>query len=655
MTNLLRRLPALFGLIALAFVTSADAQSAGTEDSGHTADPAMLTAFNLALTRARAGELDPNGALANMLADYPLAPYLSAARLRHRLATDPSQSLDRTIKRFVEAHPKLPPARQLRRKWLDSLLTRRRWQRLLAEADSETDSSRLRCGIVHARIEQDETPKDAALALWNVGYSQPDACDPVFAWLKQSGLLTTRVIKKRAEQAIVAGHDGLARYLNKKLDNGSHSHDQLTRWLQVTDAPARLGRFEQIPQPIAIAVFKRFARADLDQAAEALPTIVRRLTLDNHSRYRMRRFVALLYAQNHRVEALKWFDRISDARMANDEHAFGWAIRSTIYQQQWPRALERLNKLPERYAQQPKWRYWRARALAELGQQDKSEAIYRQLADKRAYYGFRAADHLDRNYNLNTQNVSLDAEARRGLSNDPSINRARLLYRADQTHRATREWVLALDNADQSSLAEAAVLAYRWGWYSRAIITLADSDHWDDLRVRYPVPYSDIIKPAAGSNDLSEALIRAVIRTESLFQTAIRSSANAVGLMQLLPSTARYVANSSGDDDLASAPLTDATINIQLGSRLLAKLRQRWNDNLVLAIASYNAGEGKVADWLPKEPRSADVWIANIPYTETRRYVKRVLKHTIVFEARSDNDPVRLVERLLKVTPHYRN
>ena len=120
-----------------------------------------------------------------------------------------------------------------------------------------------------------------------------------------------------------------------------------------------------------------------------------------------------------------------------------------------------------------------------------------------------------------------------------------------------------------------------------------------------------------------------MMRQESRFITDIRSSAGAVGLMQLMPATARQMGKELG----ISVPrwkLIQGELNIKLGVKYLNHVLSRFDNNLVLAAAAYNAGPSRVNKWIADAPRDADVWVETIPFDETRDYVKAVLFNTVV-------------------------
>jgi soluble lytic murein transglycosylase len=135
------------------------------------------------------------------------------------------------------------------------------------------------------------------------------------------------------------------------------------------------------------------------------------------------------------------------------------------------------------------------------------------------------------------------------------------------------------------------------------------------LRARYPLEYEHIIRGHARTYDLDPALLAAVIYTESRFDPSARSSAGAVGLMQLLPDTAKGIALRTGGNRFVVADLLDPEINVRYGSWYLDHLRDRYGDTR-LALAAYHAGQGNVDAWL----RSG----GGIRFPETRAYLDAV-------------------------------
>jgi soluble lytic murein transglycosylase len=138
--------------------------------------------------------------------------------------------------------------------------------------------------------------------------------------------------------------------------------------------------------------------------------------------------------------------------------------------------------------------------------------------------------------------------------------------------------------------------------------------------ITLPLRHEDIIRQQAAAKGLDPALIAGVIYAESKFRD-LTSHAGAMGLMQLTPDTARYIANLSGGTKFKLEDLSTPQVNISYGSFYLRYLMNRYDGNLVLVLAAYNAGGGNVDRWL-KEGRTR---VRDIPFPETREYIKRVI------------------------------
>ena len=147
----------------------------------------------------------------------------------------------------------------------------------------------------------------------------------------------------------------------------------------------------------------------------------------------------------------------------------------------------------------------------------------------------------------------------------------------------------------------------------------------DLMRVIFPLDYWPLIKKYAEAQALDPYLIAALMAQESTFTAEIRSSANAYGLMQIIPGTGRRYARKLGIRRFSTASLTNPETNVRLGTEYFSDLVERF-DGAHFALASYNAGESRVAQWLKASPGlPQDEFIDNIPFPETQTYVKRIL------------------------------
>jgi len=236
------------------------------------------------------------------------------------------------------------------------------------------------------------------------------------------------------------------------------------------------------------------------------------------------------------------------------------------------------------------------------------------------------------------------------LESRAAVVRARELFYVGQEGRGRSEWQSFLRHLPNEEKTQAAILAHRWGWHSRAISTAASLGEYDDLSIRYPLPYKTSFNEFAAQANIASTWAYGIARSESLFMRDVRSSAGAIGLMQLMPATGRDVARGIKLPYSGMTTLIDPASNIRLGTTYLGQMAERYGGNQVPATAAYNAGPHRVDRWLPEAgTMDARIWIENIPFNETRKYVKRVLSAQTIFHWRMTGETRRLSEALLLV------
>ncbi len=166
-----------------------------------------------------------------------------------------------------------------------------------------------------------------------------------------------------------------------------------------------------------------------------------------------------------------------------------------------------------------------------------------------------------------------------------------------------------------------------------------------ERRWLYPWPFEEIVLYHAGRNNIDPYLVAGLINNESRFRAAAKSERGAVGLMQLMPETADWVAREMGVGRLGEGALLNPDTNVRLGCWYLSELLHEFEGNEVLALAAYNAGRGTVRQWMKEHNWDASFQdVQEIPYQETRAYVKRVLadrgkyKNLYLFVERSERN-----------------
>jgi len=573
------------------------------------------------------------GQVVSQLDDYPLAPYLHWQDLRQRLRTADR----RDVNAFLERHPDLPVSALLRSQWLHQLGRDQQWQDFLA-ADRGQQNVSLRCyrlQALRAREGVDQDWVEQARDLWMVGHSQPNACDPVFKVLYDNNLLNPQQRWTRIERIMEANNPDLAQALRSRLD--ADQRGWLDHWVAVHANPA--ARLQNVSFDLKDARGQRILESGLLRlAARDRPAATRLLNqyaasgrMDAAVEHAVRRSIALRSAWSRDDNALALLEALPDE--AVNDQVLEWRARLALVRQDWQRLMSAVWALPLSEQGKSEWRYWKAEALRQTGQPESATVLLEDLARERHYYGFLAADRLGLPYAMNHSPTRVDGDVLAALQQRPGVRRAREFQVLKLDLESRREWFSGLGSMDPDDMAHAAVLALQLGWYDRAIITANRAGLHDDLDLRFPMAMADKFRRHAGEQGVDLALAYAISRKESAFAVDARSPVGALGLMQVMPATGRQVAGGLGLAAPNEAALIGADLNLQLGNAYLAQMLKRFNGNLIMAAASYNAGPGRVVGWRKdNQGQDAAIWIENITYGETRDYVKSILAFRAVYD-----------------------
>ncbi|MCK5722454.1 MAG: transglycosylase SLT domain-containing protein [Gammaproteobacteria bacterium] len=586
------------------------------------------------------------------LTDYPLYPYLLFRKLERRISSTSNQK----IQHFLLTYHDTPLANKLYYRWINSL-ARRGKSNALVRYFRPTQNTRLLCHYANALHKTGKKGKAFSLMgeLWLTGESLPKSCDPILKKWKTAGYMTTPRIWARIHLVMNKGKRRLATYIGKSLPKKERFW--LSLWKKVQRQPEYVLKADQhfknqhspVMHWILVDGMTRLSRRKPLIAAQYWQEIRSKYHFNNEEKERIERRLALSLA---RAATPLSRETLKELKLDNrDENVIAPHILSAISDKDWDGALAWLNNLKSNPLNSERWQYWRARTLEEMGRLDEARSLYLQITDNRSYYSFLAADRIGDRYQLTHRPINSPAAELTKLQHIPAVARAGELYQLKRIVDARREWHFAIQQMDKKQLLIAAELATKWGWHDRSIITLALAQYWDDLELRFPLTHKKYIEKQAKHEKINPAWAFAVIRQESAFTTDARSSAGALGLMQLMPGTARQVARSLRIKRPNRRDLLKSNINIKLGIRYLRKLQKRFNGSSVLATAAYNAGPHRVKRWLPKEEtQSADLWIENVPFTETRKYLKRVLTYTIIYEQRLGLESKPLLERMTPIS-----
>jgi len=319
-----------------------------------------------------------------------------------------------------------------------------------------------------------------------------------------------------------------------------------------------------------------------------------------------------------------------------DEKISDWILRAAVREHDWQVINQLTNAMIEAHGLESltdRQRYWRAHATLENGDPNSAERQWRALAAERSFYGFMSADLTGLDYSLNHSAIEVDDIELQELAKTPSMRRLREWLLLDEVYKANLEWNLLKRDLSQRQLLAAARLAQHWQAPNLAIQAAIAARYWNDIELRFPLEYRQEIDGITAPLGIDNSLVMSLTRQESAFNEKASSPVGALGLMQLMPKTARQIGKTLGLK-VSRSKLLEGDTNITLGSHYLDSLLDRYSGNTVLATAAYNAGPYRVDSWLQEVQncQRIDTWIENIPYNETRHYVQNILTYRVIYD-----------------------
>ena len=623
----------LAALLALAAATAAPAVARASPDTD-------FLAAKAAYERGDRGRLE---ALAPSLQAHVLEPYLAWWRLKLAIdTTDPA-----AIRAYAAGHAGSPLADRALAEGLRAAGRRGDWAGFRAlYGNGGWDDVEILCYAHQAARSRDgESALAAAKPLWFSGQATPEACEPLFAALVANGSITLDDRWTRYRLALEAGNVRLAQQVAESLPAAERIDPRDFRRVEAKPAAELAqGAFRwkhRDGRELALYALDRAARADATAARVAWLKWRDRCT-DAERRWGNGRLAYHASRQLLPWAIDAWREPVPEALSA-DAHA--WRVRAALRAQAWRDVLAAIDAMPATIASESAWRFWRARALVESGRADEGRALLRAIARDPEYHGLLAADRLGLCVDRENAPAVPDPAWQAAFRARPGVARAIKLAELDLRADSQREWLAVVRDLDDAGLLQASMVAAAHSMHDRAINTAIRTREHHDYALRYPMPFRERFAAAAREHAIDEWALFGIARQESRFVPQIVSSAGAMGLMQLMPSTARLVAQQTGRTDYRPSRIADNEINTLFGAYYFKYWLDRLDASLPLALAAYNAGPGRAQSWRPPAPLDAAIWVETIPFNETRDYVKKVLAN-MVWYARELGDPAAtLAER----------
>lgn len=410
----------------------------------------------------------------------------------------------------------------------------------------------------------------------------------------------------------------------------------------------------------ALLALIHLALSDADRAAHLLQQLLGS-QLNEEQRHWAWGVIGQQAARRLSEQALDYFAKVPAGELSDEQ--LGWRARAALRQGQWALVLTSVQAMSEQAAQEPVWVYWHGRAISALASSPSQRAqathLLQGIAGVRGFYEQLALDELGQRLQPPAAPLPLSTEEKTAVRADAGLSRALLAIEIGLRSEGVREWnyVTRLHRpggmSDRELLAAAELACERKVW-DRCINASERTRSVVDFAQRFPLPYREVVLARSSQIGLDPAYVYGLIRQESRFVMNSRSSVGAAGLMQVMPATARWTAQKIGLVNFQPQQLSERDTNIAIGTGYLKLLLEHFDGSQPLAAAAYNAGPNRARSWRNAAAGTAPetaIWIENLPFSETRDYVKKVLANSTSYAALITGQPQSLKARLGTIAP----
>jgi len=640
---------AIVGLIGLSVLSPAEASKRRPEPP-RAAAPAPLgvdEAFVAAHQAFTKNDLPRFEAMAAQARSHPLAAYLDYWRLRLRLQSAAGEALpgaaDADVRRFLAQHEGTLVADLLSRDWMLDLGKRGEWSVFDAEYARWIlrDDDEVHCYASLGEIERGRPAPRAREAIFSVRNLGPGCTALLDAQLRTHAIGPDDLVA-RLFAALETNTADTVRLLGERLLLDPKAVDLALSNPSKALAGART-------RELALIALSRLARKDPSEAIERLEANA--ATLRNSDVAFVRSQVAASAMRRLDARALEWTRESLDAP-ATDE-TWRWLARAALREQDWTTLRRVVARMSEAARSDPAWVYWSARAAREAGNAAQADEMLRTIAGQFSFYGQLAAEDLGSLTAPPPSALATTQEELAQAARNDGFQRALRFYALGLRFEGNREWNFQLRGMNDRQLLAAARWACTQQVLDRCVNTADRTREEHDFALRFVSPFLDRMKPVAASADLDPAWVYGLIRQESRFVMDAKSWAGAQGLMQIMPSTARWIAKKLGERNFRVEQLHDLDTNLRFGTFYLRTVLDDLEGSPLLASAAYNAGPGRPRNWRSTLPAPVEgaIFAEIIPFNETRDYVKKVLTNAVYYAALFTGRPQSLKERLGRVGP----
>lgn len=668
--------------LSAALLAPALAQNAPLPQPGTAAGDMLIVEMNKAFRRgdkARLTQLLPQAR------GHTLEPWAAYWELKARL----DEASPQEVQDFFARNKGTYQEDRLRNDWLLLLGQRRDWAAFAAEYPNYrmNDDREVRCYAL--LVEHLKNPAiDARLAQevrrnWLAQRDADDGCTSAVSRLVGSKNLTADDVWEKARLALEANRPRAARDAVQII-----APEALGMVTELINSPIKFLSdkhlaVRKVRKEIITLALVKLAASDADGAAFQMETKWG-MQLGSEERNWVWGVIGKQAATRLGTvpasDALAYFARVTrDTDLSDDMLA--WKTRAALRatsQPDWQQVLKTINAMSEDARKEPAWSYWKARALLALAPPEAAAArgpfdanakdlgstpqraealtLLQSIASVRGFYGQLALEDLGQKITVPSRPLPLTTEEKDGARLNPGLNRGAYAIMIGLRPEGVREWNYSTNLHQRGAMGERELLAAaqfacdREIW-DRCINTSERTQTMVDFDQRFPMPFRDTVVRRSQAINLDPAYVYGLIRQESRFIMDARSGVGASGLMQVMPATARWTARKIGLDSFSPEQLNDRETNIMIGTAYLKLALDDLGGSMPMAAAAYNAGPGRPRTWRNGHVLDGAIWAENLPFSETRDYVKKVLSNATSYAAILSGQPQSLKSRLGMIGP----
>ncbi|WP_428771190.1 murein transglycosylase [Vibrio sp.] len=571
-------------------------------------------------------QLDAYQALRDKLSDYSLTPYLDYRIFILELAEKSPQQ----VEQFISQYSELPFSNRIRAPYLQQLASNQQWQKLLQFQTAEPRGEVYQCLYYRAQLEtgQTESAFKGAKKLWLSGQSIADECDPLFKALDQAGQKSDNLIIERMLLAFDSRNISLMSYLSKQL-KGKKAKQTAESMLALARKPDSVVKFaksqpaNRISRMQAQYALEKLARQDADKARKALEPVGRALEFEPAQSKPLADYIAGYLFDAENANSIAWRDQT--IAQSSSVALIERRVRLAIQQADWSDVAKWINRLPEQARSNLRWQYWLGRSELNSGKRGQGVQRLEALLGQRNFYSVAAATEVGRSVVYPTTTVSLKREQLKPYQ--ASLSRIAELIARDKIAAAKSEWYWLLQRVPASEREMLAAYAAVKRWHHLTVTASIQAKMWDNLEMRFPIAHKWWFNFYGEKHGISPVTLMSLARQESALDVEAQSPVGARGIMQIMPSTAKYTAKKFNLSYEGADDLYEIGKNIEIGSQYFSSLLKQYDNNRIFALAAYNAGPHRVKRWREASAEKLDAYafIEAIPFRETRGYVQNIL------------------------------